>query len=72
MDLVKPSYRHVSNLPYISKLVKAMLDQINQHCDTHNLLPDYQSAYRDHRSCKTGLLKITNDLLLSMERMLQY
>ena len=68
MHLVKSSYRPVSNLSYISKSVeKAILDQINQHCDTHNLLPDYQSAYWEHRSCETVLLKLTNDLLWPME-----
>ena len=47
MELVKSSYTPVSNLSYISKLVeKAMLDQINHYCHAHNLLPDYQSAYR--------------------------
>ena len=36
MELVKLSYRPVSNLPYISKLVeKAVLEQINLHCNTH-------------------------------------
>ena len=69
IELVKMNYRHVSNLPYISKLVeKAMLEQINLQCNTHSLLPDYQSAYRENRSCKTVLLKHTNDLLWSMER----
>ena len=47
---------------------KAMLEQINHHCNTHNLLPDYQSGYRENRSCKTVLLKLTNDILRSMER----
>ena len=45
-----------------------MLDQINQHCNANNLLPDYQPAYREHRSCQTVLLKLTNDLIWSMER----
>ena len=45
-----------------------MLDQINHHCHYHNLLPDYQSAYRENRCCETVLLKLTNDLLWSMER----
>ena len=31
-------------------------------------MPDYQSGYREDRSCKTVLLKLTNDLLWSMER----
>ena len=59
----------VSNLPYLSKLVeKAMLAQINSHCNTNNLLHDYQSAYRENRSCKTVLLKLVNDLHWAMER----
>ena len=45
-----------------------MLEQINFHCNAHSLLPDYQSAYRENRSCETVLLKLTNDLLWSMER----
>ena len=66
--LVKSSYKPVSNLSYISKLVeKAMLDHINQHCDAHNLLPDYQSTYREHRSWETVVLKLHNDQLWSVE-----
>ena len=69
MELVKSSYRPVSNLSYIYKLVeKAMLEQINIHCNAHNLLPDYQLAYRENKNCETVLLKLTNDLLWSMER----
>ena len=59
----------VSNLPYISKLVeKVVLEQINHHCNTHNLLPDYQLVYRENRNCETVLLKLTNDIIWSMER----
>ena len=69
MELVTSNYRPVSNLPYISKLVeKAMLEQINHHCNIHNLLLDNQAGYRENRSCKTVLLKLTNGLLWSMER----
>ena len=45
-----------------------MLEQINHHCNIHTLLPDYQSRYRENRSCERVLLKLTNDLLWSMER----
>ena len=69
MDLVMSSYRPISNLPYLSKLVeKAMLTQINSHFNTNYLLHDYQSAYRENRSCKTVLLKLVNDHLWAMER----
>ena len=45
-----------------------MLEQINHHCNIHNSLLDYQLGYRENRSCETVLLKLTNDLLWSMER----
>ena len=31
-------------------------------------MPSYQSAYREHHSCKTSIDRLTNDLLWSMER----
>ena len=35
--------RPVSNLPFISKVAeKCTLQQLNDHCDTYNLLPEYQ------------------------------
>jgi hypothetical protein len=30
-------------------------------------MPDYQSAYRQNYSCETALIKLTNDILWSME-----
>ena len=45
-----------------------MLLQLNDHCNTHNLLPEYQSAYRKNYSCETVLVKLHNDLLWSMEK----
>ena len=52
MDLVITSYRPVTNLSYFSNLVEtAMLEQINSHCNTNNLLHIHQSAYRENRSC---------------------
>ena len=69
MESITSNYIPMSNLPYISKLAeKAMLEQFNHHCNIHNLLPDYQSGYRENRSCETVLLKLTIDLLWSMER----
>ena len=58
------NYRPVSNLSFISKVVETTnrkLQQLTQHCNNHNLLPDFQSAYRKHHGCETSLLKLTND-----------
>ena len=65
------NYRPVSNLSFISKIVeKVTLDQFNSHCDQHSLLPEYQSAYRKHHSCKTSLVKLVNNILRNMEKQL--
>ena len=48
------NYRPVSNLPFISKVAeKCTLQQFNDHYSTYNLLPEYQSAYRQNFSCET-------------------
>ena len=53
---------------YISKMVeKAALNQFNAHSDNHDLLPDFQLAYREGYSTETALLKLVNDALWSME-----
>ena len=67
LELVYSNYRPVSNLPFLSKVVeKCMLKQFNIHCD-NNLLPDYQSAYRQNYSTKTSIIKLCNDVLWAME-----
>lgn len=68
-DPILSNYRPVSNLAFLGKLLeKCALYHINNHCKEHNLLPDYQSAYRENFSCETALVKLTNDILWSMER----
>ena len=53
----------------MSKLVKqCMLKQILQHCKDNHLLPDFQSAYQANYSTETGLVKLVNDILWSMEQ----
>ena len=65
----KSSFRPVSNLTFLAKLVeKCMLSQFNTHCRLFNLLPSYQSAYREHHSCETSLIKLVNRSLWSIER----
>ena len=65
------SYRPVSNLCFISKIVKKVtLDQSNNHYQEYNLVPEYQSAYRKKHSYETSLVKLVNDIMWNMENQL--
>ena len=69
MDLTTKSYRPVSNLPFLAKVIESVaLDQMNAHCDEHKVIPDYQSAYCANYSCETALVKLVNDILWCFER----
>ena len=68
LDLKTKNYRPVSNLSFLSKLLeKCALVRFNNHCKENNLMPSHQSAYREHHSCEIALVRLTNDLLCSME-----
>ena len=68
MDLISSNYRPVSNLVFLSKVMeKAVLEQFITYCDTHKLIPDYQSAYRKNFSCETSIIKVVNDVLWNFE-----
>ena len=71
LGLQNSNYRPVSNLSFISKILeKVTLDQFNQHCQEHDLVPEYQSAYRKQHSCETSLVKLVNDILWNMQKQL--
>ena len=71
LGTINSNYRPVSNLSFISKIVeKATLEQFNNHCNQHSLLPEYQSTYRKHHSCETSLVRLVNDILWNMEKQL--
>lgn len=68
MPQVCSSYRPVSNLPFISKVVeRAALLDLESHLELNTLLGDYQSAYRRNYSSETALIKLTNTILENME-----
>ena len=68
LELILKNYRPVSNLNFLSKLLeKVALEQFLGHCETRELFPSYQSAYRKHYSCETALIKLTADILLNMD-----
>ena len=62
------SYRPVSNLSFISKVVeKAVSIQLVDYLENNGLFPSHQSAYRKFHSCETATLKIVNDLLVLLD-----
>ena len=58
------SFRPVSNLSFLSKIVeRAMLDQLLPFLEENRIIPKNQSAYRQFHFTETALCKIHNDLV---------
>ena len=62
------NYRPISNLTFLSKLLKrAASEQIVGYMECHHLLPPLQSAYQKHRSTETATIKVMSDIYLTAD-----
>ena len=60
---------YVSNLFVNAKILeKLFLSQVSSYFNTHNFYNTFQSAYRPGHSTETTLLKVVDDLFLSLSK----
>ena len=63
------NYRPVSNLCFIAKILERLvLSKVSSYLNSHNLYNTCQSAYRPGHCTETALLKVVNDLFLSLNK----
>jgi hypothetical protein len=63
------SYRPISNLSFVSKIVEKVVDaRLSRHSTAHKLLPVFQSAYRPFHSTETAVICVVNDMLKAMDQ----
>ena len=63
------NYRPVANIPFLSKVIeKVVATQTYNYLEAYNLMPTMQSAYRKHHSTEKTLLRVTNDILRTIDR----
>ena len=65
---VLKNYRPVTNLTFISKIIeKLVFNQLVEYLSHNDLIEKFQSAYKSGHSTETALLRVTNDILCSVD-----
>src|SRR5438477_261462 len=63
------SYRPISNLHHISKLLdRCVSKQLHRNPSKNSYYEPFQSAYHPHHSTETAFLHVQNDSLVSMDK----
>ena len=62
------SYRPISNLSFLSKLVeRAVAARLTTHIESQQLLPQRQSAYRPHHSTETAVVAVHDRIVQAVD-----
>ena len=65
---VLSNFRPVSNLPFLSKVLeKVVLIQLQSFLENNSVLEKFQSGFRSRHSTESALLKVHNDIALSVD-----
>ena len=68
IDCIFRSYRPISNLSFLSKLIERMVcNQITQYTGTSGMAKKFQLAYRAFHSTETALIKVKDDILRAID-----
>ena len=63
------NYRPISNLPFLSKLIeKVIAERLVSHMQDNGMVEKFQSAYKANHSTETALLRVYNDMLISINQ----
>ena len=63
------NYRPIANLKFVAKTVeRAAVSQIQKYVSEYHLQAKTQSAYRPSHSCETALLRVSSDILMSLDK----
>ena len=66
--MIHSNYRPVSNPSFLSKLIEwAMCQQLGDYIPTTDMSGKLQSAYKAAHSTETVLIKVKNDILMSLD-----
>ena len=62
------SYRPISNLSFLSKLVERVVaSRLSVHIDSQQLLPEKQSAYRARHSTETAVIAVHDEIVKAVD-----